>query len=126
MTEGIRECSESALHGTKPRRGMMRTSRIMAILVLLCFTFAGSLIVLAGDKKEIKIDNVKIEKEKDANGVWKIKKEGVEVPDNDIVDATLEDLIKDLEKNKEIQLITKENPTCYWYWNGTQWKKYCY
>ena len=74
--------------------------------------------------KEIKIDNDKIEKEKDQHGNVKLKHDGNDVTSN-AKEVTLGDLIG-LLNDPEAQIITRKNPTCYWYWDGRQWKKYCW
>lgn len=101
----------------------MRTVRIMAALIFLCFTFAGSSTVWA---EKIEVDHVKIEKVKDAQGNFKIKRDDTVIIDNQTTVVTLDNLVNLLREKPDSHVITKDNPTCYWYWDGSQWRKYCW
>ncbi len=114
----------------------MRTYWIMTILLLLCFTFAGC---AAGKKvTEEKVsgntfitEKIKFVHEKGSN---KVKINGQE---NDLEEGQvaagkkkgrkdLDDMLDTIENSSSNgDVATFYNDTCWWYWNGTEWKKKC-
>ena len=75
--------------------------------------------------KRIEVDGVKIKKDQDQNGKVKLKKNDEDVPGDEIKLFTLDQFIE-VTKRPDVQIITKENPTCYWYWDGRQYRRYCW
>ena len=98
----------------------MSTSRIMAILLCLCFTFAGASPVWA---EPINVDGDRLERVTE-QGQVRARRNNETVTGHVV---TLGEIINYLQRNRDsIQVITKDNPTCYWYWDGSQWRRYCY
>jgi hypothetical protein len=143
IDSGMKPCiggsGDSAVNVMNPRREMMRYSRIMAILVLLCFTFAGPSILLAqpeekmvtfGDKefvisydkekKEIKIigetEIIKFKRDEGAVGELRLHKIG-EPP------QTI-DWVK-INALGNCEITSHHNPTCTWKFTGGRWVREC-
>ncbi|UCD47869.1 MAG: hypothetical protein JSV28_03440 [Deltaproteobacteria bacterium] len=101
----------------------------MAILVLLCFTFAGCAGMKAGNKIFV-TDTVKMEREA---GSDKIKVNGKEESfvDGKIVEGKktgrddLDKMLDKIETKNKGDVTTTYNETCWWKWDGTKWVKKC-
>ena len=117
----------------------MRYSRILAVLIVLCFTFAGTTMLFAKDQTTIDLDGKKITITYDAVTNRAEVKDAADKPVNVVgppigghvgegklrlhtVNGPPETIISVTEG---CEINTTYNPTCTWKFTGGDWVKTC-
>jgi len=130
-----------AVNGMNPGRETMRSSRIMAIILCLCFTFAGSFALAQDENIVVERGNRTITVTVDHNNMLKkvIIRDGTAEEDvtrraNERHGDNLTDLqikrkhgpAEDIKFVTEGTVIESGTGTCVWKFSGGHWHQYCW